>query len=95
MVIHKTGNNTIPEHNADETTNRLTSFFLPAFEARLLGSMMDFAEVHSKAVMGSLLWHDYQRLSQLDTTSGIAQYCDARLSNLLLSHESPAHGTLL
>ena len=59
-------------------------------EACLTGSKMNIGQVHSAAILESILWQNYQVLKKTDGSCDTALPCGARLWFLLLGHGSPS-----
>ena len=78
----------------DQHAGRSRLVFLAAFEAHLIGSVMDFAEVHAKILKVSALWENYQKVSQGPELS-LTLASGARLRSFLMEHDSPERGTLI
>ena len=78
----------------DQHAGRSKLVFLAAFEAHLLGSVVDVAEVHARILKLSALWECYKRASQ-GTDPGSTLVSGARLRSFLLHYDFPARGTLI
>ena len=76
----------------DQYAGRSKLVFLAAFEAHLIGSVVDFAEVHAKILKLSALWECYKQASQ-GTDLGLAFSSGARLRSFLVEHDLPERGT--
>ena len=90
----KTGRGLMERVIFDQHAERSKLVFLAAFEAHLIGSAVDFAEVHAKILKLSALWESYKQVSQ-GTDPGLTLASGARLRNFLVEHDSPERGTLI
>ena len=72
----------------DKNADRSKLVFLAAFEAHLLGSEVDVAEVHARILKLSVLWECYKRVGEGPDPS-VALISGARIRSFLIEHGSP------
>ena len=75
----------------DRHAGRSKVVFLAVFEAHLLGSVVDVAEVHAKLLKLSALWEGYKQ----STDPGLTLAFGARLRSFLVEHGFPERATLI
>ena len=78
----------------DQHPERSKLIFLAAFEAHLIGSVVDSVEVHAKILKVSALWDYYKEVRQ-GIDPGLILASGARLRSFLVDHDSPERGTLI
>ena len=94
LIFSLPPNDKTPIQEAARPSLASSLFFLTAFETRLTGTMMSFANTHSQALLESGFWRSFQELKGQTSLAGPALVSGAKLWALLNGRNTTSNAWL-